>query len=79
MMIRVVGCLLFSFLFVCGVRAQTVFHTSDIEHFFQAFDSVQSTSNKERQIGFVQQLYIDRGGVGIQYAFVPILRIFQLK
>ncbi|WP_295231144.1 DUF2268 domain-containing putative Zn-dependent protease [Sediminibacterium sp.] len=68
MMIRVVGCLLFSFLFVCGVRAQTVFHTSDIEHFFQAFDSVQSTSNKERQIGFVQQLYIDRGGVGIQYA-----------
>ncbi len=57
-----------TFLCATTVDAQTVFHTKDIENFFQAFDSVQTTTNKEKQIDFVQKIYLDKGGLGIQYA-----------
>lgn len=50
------------------IRAQTIFHTKDIDHFFQAFDSVQTTTDKEKQVAFVQKLYLDPGSLGIEYA-----------
>ena len=49
-------------------KAQTVFHTKDIENFYQAFDSVQTTTNTEKQINFVQKLYLDKGSLGVKYA-----------
>lgn len=59
---------LFTLLFATTIHAQTVFHTKDIDNFFQAFDSVQTTTDQEKQIAFVQQLYLDRGSFGVKYA-----------
>lgn len=50
------------------IHAQTTFHTTDINRFYQAFDSVQTTTNRARQIEFVQKIYINQGGRGMQYA-----------
>ncbi len=50
------------------VQAQSVFHTEDIANFYQAFDSVHSTQNREKQIEFVQKIYLDNGSLGIEYA-----------
>lgn len=47
---------------------QTTIYTKDIENFFQAFDSVQATNDKQKQIEFVQKLYLDHGSLGIKYA-----------
>ncbi|MBC6993310.1 hypothetical protein QWY85_19420 [Neolewinella lacunae] len=56
--------------FVCitTIKAQTVFHTKDIENFYLAFDSIQATTNKEKQIDFVQKIYLDNGSLGVEYA-----------
>ena len=53
--------LIYSLTFLCAttIRAQTVFHTKDIENFYQAFDSVQTTTNKEKQIDIVQKIYLE--------------------
>jgi hypothetical protein len=49
--------LIYLMTFFCAttIDAQTVFHTKDIEFFFQAFDRLQTTTNKEKQIDFVQK------------------------
>lgn len=57
-----------TFLCVTNLKAQTIFHTKDIENFYQAFDSVQTTTNKEKQIEFVQKIYLDNGSLGVKYA-----------
>jgi hypothetical protein len=59
---------LFILFSVTNVKSQTVFHTKDIDNFFKAFDSVQSTTDKLKQIEFVQRIYLDSGDLGIQYA-----------
>ena len=50
------------------LQAQTVFHTKDINNFFEAFDSIQTTSDKQKQIDYVQRIYLDKGDLGIKYA-----------
>jgi hypothetical protein len=57
-----------TFLCATTIKAQTVFHTKDIENFYQAFDSVQTTNDKEKQIDFVQKIYLDNGSLGLKYA-----------
>lgn len=61
--------LIYFLTFLCAttIKAQTVFHTKDIENFFQAFDSVQTTTNKEKQIAFVQKIYLESGSLGVKY------------
>jgi hypothetical protein len=46
---------------------QTIFHTEDITNFYTAFDSVQKTNDKKLQIDFIQKLYLEKNGVGINY------------
>jgi hypothetical protein len=48
-------------------KAQTVIHTEDITHFWEAFDSIQTTTDKEKQIIFLQKYYIDKGSEGLKY------------
>jgi hypothetical protein len=50
------------------LNAQTIFHTEDINHFFTAFDSVQTTSDNAKQIDFVQRIYLNNGSLGVKYA-----------
>ncbi|MEY4905919.1 MAG: hypothetical protein RLZZ292_3734 [Bacteroidota bacterium] len=50
------------------VSSQTVFHTEDITNFYAAFDSVQTTTDKAKQVAFVQKIYIDKGSLGVKYA-----------
>ena len=57
-----------TFLCATTIKAQTVFHTKDIGNFYQAFDSVQTTNDKEKQIDFVQKIYLDNGSLGVKYA-----------
>jgi len=40
--------------------------TSDIDHFWTAFDSVQSTTDAAKKLEFMQTLYIDKGSVGLK-------------
>jgi hypothetical protein len=42
-----------------------VVYTSDIDHFWQAYDSVATTNDTARQINFIQQLYVDKGTPGL--------------
>ena len=48
-------------------KSQTVIHTEDITHFWQAFDSIQTTKDSEKQIFFVQKYYLDRASEGLIY------------
>jgi len=52
---------------VTSIQAHTVFHTKDIENFYEAFDSVQTTTDKLKQTEFVQRIYIDKGSLGLKY------------
>ena len=54
-------------LFSLSLHAQTVFHTEDLEHFYEAFDKVFQESKKEKQLEIVQSLYLDRGTAAIAY------------
>jgi Predicted Zn-dependent protease (DUF2268) len=47
--------------------AQTNIHTEDITNFWQAFDSIQATIDKEKQIAFLQKYYIDKASEGLKY------------
>lgn len=44
-------------------------HTSDIDHFWQAYDSIATTSDTTKQISIFQHLYVDRGTLGL-HAFM---------
>jgi hypothetical protein len=44
--------------------SQKVF-TSDIDHFWTAFDSTQTTTDSLQQLHFIQTLYIDKGTPGL--------------
>ena len=49
------------------VKSQTVIHTEDITHFWQAFDSVQTTNDKEKQVFFVDKYYLSKASDGLKY------------
>jgi hypothetical protein len=44
---------------------QSVF-TSDIDHFWQAYDSVQTTPDTLQQLRFIQTIYVDAGTPGLK-------------
>ena len=46
-------------------HGQTV-STSDIDHFWKAFDSIQTIHEKDSQIQVMQSVYIDRGTYGLK-------------
>lgn len=64
----------FYFVLISGLSGQTnrarVF-TSDIDNFWQAYDSVKTTDNAARQIEFMQTLYIQKGTAGLK-AFMKL-------
>lgn len=52
-------------------KAQTVIHTEDITHFWQAFDSIQTTNDKEKQIYIIQKYYLAKASKGLKYTIKP--------
>jgi hypothetical protein len=46
-------------------QEQKVF-TSDIDHFWTAYDSIQTTADTLRQLHYIQTLYIDKGTEGLK-------------
>ena len=57
----------FCFSYLTTAFGQTIFHTEDVVNFYTAFDSVQTTKNEIKQLDFVQKLYLDKGGFGLDY------------
>jgi len=53
-----------------GQDAKKVF-TSDIDNFWIAYDSIQTTKDSVKQIDFIQKLYIDKGTKGLK-AFMAV-------
>src|SRR6186713_2681068 len=53
-----------------GQDAKKVF-TSDIDNFWIAYDSIQTTKDSAKQIEFIQKLYIDKGTKGLK-AFMAV-------
>jgi hypothetical protein len=54
-------------LLFCGqtIRAQITLHTEDLPRFYQAFDSVVTTTDSTRQVGFLNTLYVDKASKGL--------------
>ncbi len=46
-------------------------HTSDIDNFWTAFDSIQNTDNSPQKIALMQRLYVDKGTPGLK-AFMQL-------
>jgi hypothetical protein len=65
---KILSLLIFSFLSVTNVFSQgsNVIHTSDIDNFWMAYDSIISTNNPEKKIEFIQNLYIKKGSKGLK-------------
>ena len=60
----------YTFLFLnlaINVTSQTVFHTEDIENFYQAFDKIYTTTDKQKQLEIVQKEYLNKGSLGLKY------------
>jgi len=62
--------LAFSLLLFCSLKSKTqdtnkVF-TTDIDNFWIAYDSIQTTNDSLRQIQFIKELYIDKGTKGLR-------------
>jgi hypothetical protein len=47
-------------------QSQYKVYTVDITNFWEAYDSAQTTTDKDRQIDFFQRLYVERGTVGLK-------------
>lgn len=72
--IKAVVSLIFYFLLNCAIFGQNEkaqIFTSDIDNFWQAFDSVQTSSDMQKQIQLMQTLYIDKGTEGLK-AFMDL-------
>jgi hypothetical protein len=66
-------CISFSLCRVCAQPTapdQRVF-TSDIDHFWIAYDSTQTTTDSVQQLHFIQTLYVDKGTPGLK-AFMEV-------
>lgn len=57
-------------LFTCcnpfSAAAQIQLHTEDLPRFYEAFDSVLTTSDSTRQIDFINKLYVDKASKGLK-------------
>ena len=62
-----VVCLLFTKL--CGQSANKKVYTSDIDNFWIAYDSIQTTKDSAKQIEYIKSLYINKGSAGLK-AFI---------
>jgi hypothetical protein len=62
--------LFFTIFIVCysGFGQKTVqkVFTSDIDNFWRAFDSVETTTDSLRQLHYIQSMYIDKGSKGLK-------------
>lgn len=56
-----------------NAKSQTAIHTEDISNFYQAFDSVQTTSDKQKQILFVEKYYTSKASAGLKYTTTVIM------
>jgi hypothetical protein len=68
-MTRIFAALATAFLLViCSqkVTAQINLHTEDLPRFYQAFDSVLTTTDSLRQIEIIQTLYVDKASAGLK-------------
>jgi uncharacterized protein YjaZ len=68
-MSRIFAVLATAFIFVfCSqkVTAQINLHTEDLPRFYQAFDSVLTTSDSLKQIEIIQTLYVDKASAGLK-------------
>lgn len=65
---------------ISTVKAQNTANvlTSDIDHFWMAYDSIQHISEKEKQIAVMQLLYIDKGTHGLK-AFMDLRKFDAAK
>src|SRR5947209_1854593 len=54
------------FIFVSGQGTSRNVYTTDIDNFWIAFDSIQTTSDSAQQIGFIKKFYIDPGSAGLK-------------
>jgi hypothetical protein len=69
-LVLVVSSLLLSLTAMAQLSAQKVF-TSDIDHFWRAYDSCQTTSDSVKQLLYLQTLYVDKGTQGLK-AFMEV-------
>ncbi|AQG82194.1 hypothetical protein [Spirosoma montaniterrae] len=58
--------LAFSLLLTLEIRAQVRLHTEDLSRFYQAFDSVMTTTDTAKQTAIIQQLYVDKASQGLR-------------
>ena len=66
---RSAALILMALAFVFFARAQNknqLVYTSDIDHFWEAYDSIQTTSDSLLQYKYMQTLYVDRGTEGLR-------------
>src|ERR1700743_2960486 len=58
---------LFLFLpFIAAAQTRQLVFTSDIDHFWTAFDSAKMTADTLRQRQYFQRLYVDRASDGLK-------------
>ena len=76
---KLIPLLLFSFTLAFELPAQDAQKvlTSDIDNFWIAYDSIQTTTDSLKQLNFIQTLYIDKGTKGLK-AFM-VLRNYNAK
>ena len=58
--------LLFTLSFVSTAQESKKVFTIDIDNFWIAYDSIQTTRDSLKQIGLIQNLYIDKGTKGLK-------------
>jgi hypothetical protein len=63
--------LLFILSFASNAQKDQKVFTVDIDNFWIAYDSIQSTKDSLKQIVFIQNLYIDKGSKGLK-AFMAV-------
>lgn len=47
-------------------QTQQIIHTQDVDNFWVAYDSIRSISNNEKQITFINKLYIEKASDGLK-------------
>ena len=63
--------LLLIFSFASNAQKDQKVFTSDIDNFWIAYDSIQTTKDSLKQIDFIQKLYVDKGTKGLK-AFMAV-------
>jgi hypothetical protein len=62
----IIGCFLFcACISIRSLAQDALVVTSDIDRFWTAFDSCQTTSDTVKQAAFIQAIYVDKGSAGL--------------